>query len=771
LFTFTQAQTTIFSDDFENYTATNELITAGYTLQKSTEYADDVELSLVKDGTNYAKCNAPTSGKSIMQFRKKIILEPSSNYNISIKTLGQFKRKIQILQNNDTSIIAQTDDFTPNEEQKTQWVSHSLDFFTENETAFMINIYHNWSGAINIDDIIVTKTSDTPTVYHLSDLNGDDSNLGSVNSPWKTIDKMNSINLHPGDQILFEKGATFKGHLEINNSGTPKNPITIGSYGTGNLPIITGQVGIDIGGDYQEAIFVENQDNLIFQDIEINNERLTNRAGVNEEDAYGIYILNSGTEIQRNYTFRNITFKKVYAPKPVLNPDSFNGLEVAAVRIETSRNKVIGQEKNIENVLMENCYFSDLQRLGVHIKHLGADNEVGTSEINCNKDLIFRNNEFHNLGGTCILPIRTYNCLIENNIFDRPGDNSDPRMPNRGSSVWTWRCHNTVIQYNQCLHIRGYLDSHGIHIDHENVNTFVQYNYMEDCEGGFVEILGGNVNAVYRFNVSVNDGWRDNPGWANSNHTLWINEVVPNGIHYSDYNYIYNNTIYIDNPYTTAIDINGKNTFIYNNIFHAINGSNIGGKQMRIQNNATPLFMKHNLFEGTIENSFKNLDSDPVLGESKFLDANNGTKFGFQIEATSAAVNSGIPQQGPPLPGAGTGIFEHIPAYPTVDYYGHPIDLSSGTPNIGACNAKNGEDVTLSSQKIPSKESKILWSISNNLLSISNLSKSQLIQIYSIMGQLLISIESSQDVEVGSLPAGIYLLRTEEKSAIQIMKK
>jgi hypothetical protein len=29
---------------------------------------------------------------------------------------------------------------------------------------------------------------------------------------------------------------------------------------------------------------------------------------------------------------------------------------------------------------------------------------------------------------------------------------------------------------------------------------------MEDCEGGFVEILGGNSNTVYRFNASVNDG-------------------------------------------------------------------------------------------------------------------------------------------------------------------------------------------------------------------------------------------------------------------------
>ena len=36
-----------------------------------------------------------------------------------------------------------------------------------------------------------------------------------------------------------------------------------------------------------------------------------------------------------------------------------------------------------------------------------------------------------------------------------------------------------------------------------------QYNYSEDSEGGFCEILGDNHNVAYRFNVSVNDGFRD----------------------------------------------------------------------------------------------------------------------------------------------------------------------------------------------------------------------------------------------------------------------
>lgn len=535
-------------------------------------------------------------------------------------------------------------------------------------------------------------------VYFVDSKSGSDNNSGYTESTaWKSLSKVSNSSFKPGDQIKFKKGQRFDGHLVINSSGNEGNPIFITSYGTGEKPIITGEVGSAGGGDYQEAILVENHDNITFEGLEIHNERTTSRTGVDDSDAYGIYIFNSGTGIMKNFIFRDLTFKNVYAPKPILQSDgesAFNGLEVAAVRIHSTQNKISGKEKKIDNVLMEGCYFTDLQRLGVHIKHGGGKSGVGTDETNRNSNLVFRNNEFSHLGGTCILPVRTYNTLIEDNIFDHPGDDSDPRMPNRGSSVWTWGCINTVIQNNQCLHIRGYLDSHGIHIDHNNVNTFVQYNYMEDCEGGFVEILGGNVNAVYRFNVSVNDGWRNNPNWKNSNHTLWINEVVPSGKHFSDQNYIYNNTIYMDKNYATAIDMDGTNTHIYNNIFYAINGANIGGKQVVIKNNDTPLYMNNNLFFGTISNNFKSLDSNSVLEDPDFNQANSGTKFGYQLKSGSSAVNAGIAKQGPPIPGAGTGVFKDLTPYPTKDFYGNPIDLSSGTPNIGACNAKNGEITT-----------------------------------------------------------------------------
>jgi hypothetical protein len=536
--------------------------------------------------------------------------------------------------------------------------------------------------------------------YHFSSSTGDDLNTGGYDSPWQTLAKASSIALQPGDSVLFKRGDRFVGHLVVNGSGTPGQVITIGAYGEGEQPVLTGQVGAAGGGDYQEAVLVRNHDNILFSGLEIQNERFISRPGVDDIDSYGIFVHNSGTEIMENFVFRDMTFRKVYGAKPILpeaGQDAFNGLEVAGIRFFSEKNRTAGKEKHIRNILIEDCLFTDLQRLGVHFKHAGGNSGIGNDYINRNAEIIVRNNEFQFTGGTCVLPSRTYNCLIENNMFYRPGSDSDPRMPNRGSSVWTWRCRNTVIQYNQCISIRGYLDSHGIHIDHENFDTFIQYNYMEDCEGGFVEILGGNKNAVYRFNVSVNDGWRENPNWANSNHTLWINENSPSGVHYCEYSYIYNNTVYMDSDYSTAIDIDAKYTFIYNNIFNAVKGT-IGGKQVKVLSNGTPLFMKNNLFQGGIVNGFKNFDTAPVSGDPLFNNPASGNKYGYQLNVPmndqNPAINAGVSEPGPPVPGAGTGVFLNVPAYPDVDFFGNPVDFFSGTLNIGACNAKAGESVT-----------------------------------------------------------------------------
>ncbi len=82
----------------------------------------------------------------------------------------------------------------------------------------------------------------TGTTYYLSP-EGDNSASGtSEESAWRSIDKVNATTFGPGDRILFEGGETFNGSLNFDraDSGTPDNPVTVGSYGTGRATISSG---------------------------------------------------------------------------------------------------------------------------------------------------------------------------------------------------------------------------------------------------------------------------------------------------------------------------------------------------------------------------------------------------------------------------------------------------------------------------------------------------------------------------------------------------
>ena len=173
--------------------------------------------------------------------------------------------------------------------------------------------------------------SPSSSSYFISQ-SGNDNNLGTISDPWKTLERVSRQTLNPGDSVLFNKGDRFDGHLSINGSGTETLPIVIGSYGTGNKPIISAEVGFGGGGDFREAIYILNHDNIVIKDIEINNERNFHRISVDSALAYGIYFHNSGKKPLNNFKIENLSLINIYAFKPMLDPDDFNGLEVAGIR-------------------------------------------------------------------------------------------------------------------------------------------------------------------------------------------------------------------------------------------------------------------------------------------------------------------------------------------------------------------------------------------------------------------------------------------------------
>ncbi|NCG04986.1 MAG: hypothetical protein GWO82_06615 [Bacteroidetes bacterium] len=602
--------------------------------------------------------------------------------------------------------------------------------------------------------------------YYLSSSTGNDSSNGSQAQPWKTLEKISNTTLGPGDTVYFKKGDTFRGHFVVDGSGTEENPITFTSYGSGNQPVISGSDHDDGGGDYREAILVENEDNMVFEDLEIQNHRTTSRSDVGDLVSFGIQVISSSVGTKNNFTFRDMAFKNVYGLLFVdpADQNAFNEFEVSGLTFKSSWGGVIN------NILIEDSYFTDLQRIGVHIK-----NTSGKTSDKRNTNIVVRHNEFYQIGGTCVLPIRTENCLIENNIFNQPGAKTNDKMIGRGSAVWNWYSINTIVQYNQAINAKGILDSHGIHVDHSNVDTFIQYNYMQDCEGGFVEILGGNQRAVYRYNISVNDGWRVNPNWANSDHTIWLNDKIGGESGHPSYDsYIYNNTVIINksgnDAFDTAIDINGQNTRIFNNIFYAVNGSGIGNQQGNY--NDPNLMMNNNLFFGNIRNNFKTIDANRVEVNPDFYNEQSGDQYGFQINASSQAIDAGAAYAGdyahPAIPVGASTIFANLDEYPTVDFFGNSLS-GDATPNIGASNAKNGEVVLSNLSKISAKEIQLQNPIVSDKVALYGVDESFKYYLIDLVGRTqqegYLKENQSEILLKQSISTGVYILKIENKQS------
>ena len=72
----------------------------------------------------------------------------------------------------------------------------------------------------------------TPVIYYIDSEYGNDSDKGlSENSSWKSLLKIDAVELVPGDTIKFKRGSSFSGTLNIDDSGEENNYIVLTSYG------------------------------------------------------------------------------------------------------------------------------------------------------------------------------------------------------------------------------------------------------------------------------------------------------------------------------------------------------------------------------------------------------------------------------------------------------------------------------------------------------------------------------------------------------------
>ncbi len=80
--------------------------------------------------------------------------------------------------------------------------------------------------------------------YYVSNGGNDKSKGTSPEESIQTLERVNELKLKAGDRVLFRAGDTFAGTLVVKSSGKAGKPIVYSSYGTGDIPVITGFIKI-----------------------------------------------------------------------------------------------------------------------------------------------------------------------------------------------------------------------------------------------------------------------------------------------------------------------------------------------------------------------------------------------------------------------------------------------------------------------------------------------------------------------------------------------
>jgi len=166
---------------------------------------------------------------------------------------------------------------------------------------------------------LLFTTIASATDYYISS-SGNDTNNGLTSSAaWQTIAKVNSTfsTIKPGDKILFNRGDTFYGTLIVTASGSAGNPITIGAYGTGDTPIITGFTTIsgwtnEGNGIYSKIITSEAQTNMVTVDgVNTGMGRYPNSTYLTYESfSTNVSITDNGLGDATNWTGAEVVIRK-----------------------------------------------------------------------------------------------------------------------------------------------------------------------------------------------------------------------------------------------------------------------------------------------------------------------------------------------------------------------------------------------------------------------------------------------------------------------------
>lgn len=522
------------------------------------------------------------------------------------------------------------------------------------------------------------------TNYYFNNQVGADKNNGTSRStPWISFSSLASIVLKPGDSILIATGQTFTGSLSIINAkGLVNHPIVVSSYivkGDTTKPIID-------AGTALYAMHIQNSSFIQVQGIEFTGKipysNSTNPSKA--EMRCGILVEVTQNESFENIFIKNVVVHDVYYHAPgyttsAAETKSANGTQSYGWGI-----RVIANKGTLTNVKVYNATVFNVSHTG--IKCTGPTSSLRNLEIAyCNVSFT---------GGPGMQFSGVTDGHFHHNNIHHSGSTNDTRNWGRGSGLWTWGCSNIVIEHNRFENANGPGDSAGIHIDYNCNDVLVQYNFSANNAGGFCEILGNNYNCAYRYNISVNDGYRVKGvnGAFQEGKIFWLSGYQGNQKENAGpYNsYFYNNTIYVAPNIVPRISISSSTNgvCVANNIFYfERKATMVAGDQKKVEvdNGGVPnAFFNNNLFlqAGVWPKSCPLQDEAPFFGDPQFTNTGGLALVDYLPKNKLLIQNQGIEINA--IPGDKNGL--KIGLKVKYDILGH---LIKDLPDVGAIELKD----------------------------------------------------------------------------------
>lgn len=519
------------------------------------------------------------------------------------------------------------------------------------------------------------------TNYYINAMVGKDANKGTAPlQSWKTIMPLNHVQLKPGDSILFATGQKFTGMLSlINVRGLLHHPVVVSSYpykGKKAKPVLD-------AGDQLNALLIQNSSFITVSGIEITATTPYQRTEASKAAEMRCGIL---VEVTKDENYEQILLNDVLVHDVYYNAKGFtrsaaevksaNGTQSYGLGIRVINNTKAGKLKNIKVIKSE----------VFHVSHTGIK---ATATVNGIQQLEITSCKVYQTGGPGMQFSGVTDGHIHHNTIDHSGSTADTRNWGRGSGLWTWSCKNILIEHNRFENANGPGDSAGVHIDYNCSDVIVQYNLSANNAGGFCEILGNNYNCAYRYNISINDGFRvkGENGAFQEGKIFWLSgyqgDQKKNAGPYNSY--FYNNSIYVSANIIpkVAVSSSADGVLIANNIFYFEQAAQmVAGDQKKkeVDLDGVPnVVFKNNLFLRA-DNWPVDLplhDTAPLLGDP-FFRKKGGLQLDDYLPANKKLIqNTGVTIL--PIPDDSIGI--RIGLKVEKDILGNPV---KGQPDMGA---------------------------------------------------------------------------------------